>query len=66
MYPADLMYRSVNVGAMVEDGGVRVGITKFAAERLTDIVFVELPQVGAQVRYMESFGVVESVKAVSD
>jgi glycine cleavage system H protein len=43
-----------------------VGVTSFAAERLSDVVFVELPQVGAQLRAMEPFGVVESVKAASD
>jgi len=50
----------------VEGGRVRVGITRFAADRLTDVVFVELPAVGAKVTYMQPFGVVESVKAVSD
>jgi glycine cleavage system H protein len=45
---------------------VRVGITKFAAERLSDIVYVELPAVGTAVKATEAFGVVESVKAVSD
>jgi glycine cleavage system H protein len=43
-----------------------VGITQFAAERLSDVVFVELPAVGAEVRAGAAFGVVESVKAASD
>jgi glycine cleavage system H protein len=43
-----------------------VGITAFAQEQLGDVVFVELPKVGARVTAHESFGVVESVKAVSD
>ncbi|MBI2201595.1 MAG: glycine cleavage system protein GcvH, partial [Armatimonadetes bacterium] len=47
-------------------GKIRVGITKFAADKLTDVVFVELPEVGAKVKFMQPFGVVESVKAVSD
>ena len=45
---------------------MRVGITKFAADKLSDIVFVELPQIGAQVEFMQPCGVIESVKAVSD
>ena len=45
---------------------MRVGITKFAADKLSDIVFVELPQIGARVEFMQPCGVIESVKAVSD
>lgn len=66
MYPKDLRYSSEHEWARLEGGRVRVGITKFAADRLTDVVFVELPAVGTKVRYMQPFGVVESVKAVSD
>jgi len=66
MYPKDLRYSSEHEWARVEGGRVRVGITRFAADRLTDVVFVELPAVGAKVTYMQPFGVVESVKAVSD
>lgn len=66
MYPRDLRYSSEHEWAKVEQRRVRVGITKFAADRLSDVVFVELPQVGAQVTYMQPFGVIESVKAVSD
>ena len=47
-----------------ETGGV--GITAFAAEQLGDVVFVELPQTGRTLERAEAFGVVESVKAVSD
>ena len=43
-----------------------VGITAFAVEALTDLVFIELPKVGRQVKAGESFGEIESVKAVSD
>ena len=43
-----------------------VGITDYAQRELGDVVFVELPQVGTRVRQMQPFGVVESVKAVSD
>ncbi len=66
MYPKDLRYSSEHEWARVEDGRVRVGITKFAADRLSDVVFIELPAVGAAVKFMEPFGVIESVKAVSD
>jgi glycine cleavage system H protein len=50
----------------VEGAGARIGITAFAQEQLGDVVFVELPKVGAKVTAMKTFGVVESVKAVSD
>lgn len=66
MYPKELRYSSEHEWAMVEGTRVRVGITKFAAEKLSDIVFVELPQVGARVTFMQPCGVIESVKAVSD
>jgi len=66
MYPKDLRYSSEHEWAKVEGKRVRVGITKFAADKLSDIVFVELPQVGAQVEFMQPCGVIESVKAVSD
>ncbi len=45
---------------------VTVGISAFAVEQLTDLVFMELPEVGKQVKAGESFGEIESVKAVSD
>lgn len=66
MYPKDLRYSSEHEWAKMEGNRVRVGITTFAADRLTDVVFVELPAVGARVTLMEPFGVIESVKAVSD
>jgi glycine cleavage system H protein len=50
----------------VEGSRARIGITHYAQDQLGDVVFVELPQVGARVRQMQTFGVVESVKAVSD
>lgn len=49
-----------------EDGLVRVGITDFAQDELGDVVFVELPDEGASVTAGDAFGVVESIKAVSD
>lgn len=66
MYPKELRYSKEHEWAKVEGKRVRVGITKFAADRLSDVVYVELPQVGAEVAFMQPFGVVESVKAVSD
>ena len=55
--------------AVVDEGGQKiatVGLTAFAVEALTDLVFIELPKVGRQVKAGESFCEVESVKAVSD
>jgi glycine cleavage system H protein len=66
MYPDDLLYTREHEWARVENGKARVGITQFAAERLSDVVFVELPRPGSPVKYLEAFGVIESVKAVSD
>jgi glycine cleavage system H protein len=66
VYPKELRYSKEHEWAKVEGNRVRVGITTFAADRLSDVVYVELPKVGSQVKYMEPFGVVESVKAVSD
>ena len=49
-----------------DDGSVTVGISAYAVEALTDLVFMQLPDVGATVTAGESFGEIESVKAVSD
>ena len=64
--PADLRYTKEHEWAKLEGDTARVGITAFAQEQLGDVVFVELPKVGATVTAMKTFGVVESVKAVSD
>src|ERR1041385_2750759 len=64
--PAELKYTREHEWAKVEGGQARVGITAFAQEQLGDVVFVELPKVGAKVSALKTFGVVESVKAVSD
>jgi glycine cleavage system H protein len=64
--PADLKYTREHEWAKQEGGRVRVGITAFAQEQLGDVVFVELPKTGARLRAHQTFGVVESVKAVSD
>ena len=64
--PADLKYTPEHEWAKKEGERIRIGITAFAQEQLGDVVFVELPKVGAKVSQRQSFGVVESVKAVSD
>ena len=64
--PADLRYTKEHEWAKLEGDKARVGITAFAQEQLGDVVFVELPKVGTKVMAMKTFGVVESVKAVSD
>jgi len=66
MYPEDLRYTKEHEWIKVEGDRGRVGITHFAQSQLGDVVFVELPKVGKALRQMEPFGVVESVKAVSD
>src|SRR5688572_717667 len=64
--PGDLKYTKEHEWAKIEGDRARIGITDFAQEQLGDVVFVELPKVGAKVTSMSTFGVVESVKAVSD
>ena len=64
--PAELKYTREHEWAKVEGDRARIGITGSAQEQLGDVVFVELPKVGAKVTAMKTFGVVESVKAVSD
>ena len=64
--PADLKYTQEHEWAKKEGERLRVGITAFAQSELGDVVFVELPKVGAKISQRQSFGVVESVKAVSD
>jgi glycine cleavage system H protein len=64
--PAELKYTKEHEWAKIDGDRARIGITAFAQEQLGDVVFVELPKVGAKVTSMKTFGVVESVKAVSD
>jgi glycine cleavage system H protein len=64
--PADLRYTREHEWAKREGDRVRIGITAYAQEQLGDVVFVELPKTGAKVTAHQAFGVVESVKAVSD
>ena len=64
--PADLLYTREDEWARVEGDRVTIGVTDFAQQQLGDIVNVELPAVGTSVERGEPFGVIESVKAVSD
>ena len=67
MIPEDLRYTAEHEWlAPAEAGAFKVGITDFAQEALGDIVFVQLPEVGAAVKAGESFGEVESTKSVSE
>jgi len=66
MYPDDLRYSKEHEWVRVDGSRATIGITSFAADELGDIVFVELPEVGASLSQFATFGVVESVKAVSD
>ena len=65
-YPAELMYAKSHEWAKLEGDKATVGISEFAQDALGDVVFVNLPQVGDEVVAGESFGDIESVKAVSD
>ena len=65
-YPADLRYTKDHEWMRVTGDEAEVGITDYAQEQLGDVVFVELPDVGRQVKAGESFGSIESVKAVSE
>ncbi|HEX6962905.1 MAG TPA: glycine cleavage system protein GcvH [Lacipirellula sp.] len=66
MKPEDLKYAKTHEWVAVEGDVATVGISAFAVEALTDLVFIELPKVGAQVAAEQPFCEVESVKAVSD
>ena len=64
--PGDLQYTKSHEWVRVEDGVATIGITDHAQDELGDVVFVELPEQGATLEAGDSFGAVESVKAVSD
>ncbi len=65
-YPATYRYTREHEWVMVDGDTATVGITHHAQEQLGDVVFVELPSVGAKLQMEGTFGAVESVKAVSD
>ncbi|MFW5992022.1 MAG: glycine cleavage system protein GcvH [Halanaerobiaceae bacterium] len=64
--PEELYYTENHEWILVEEEVASVGITEHAVEEMGDVVFVELPEAGEQFEQYDSFGVVESVKAVSD
>src|SRR5579859_7274536 len=66
MYPADYRYTKDHEWIKVEGSIGTIGITDYAQHELGDVVFVELPKVGAEIKAGQSFGTVESVKAVSE
>lgn len=66
MDPKTLRYAKSHEWAALQGDVCTVGITKFAVDQLTDVVYIELPEVGDHVFSGESFGEIESVKAVSD
>ena len=65
-FPEQLRYTKEHEWVAVEDGRARVGITDYAQDALGDVVFVQLPEVGANVRATSSIAEVESTKSVSD
>lgn len=64
--PANLKYTKEHEWALVEGNTITVGITDFAQSALGDIVFLEVPEVGTDLKTGATFGVVESIKSVSD
>src|SRR5262249_47639852 len=66
MIPSDLRYTSDHEWVRVDGDTATIGITQFASDQLGDVVFVDLPAPGTALEQFGTFGVVESVKAVSD
>ncbi len=66
MVPKDLRYTEDHEWVRIDGDAATIGITEYAASQLGDIVFVELPAAGRTLEQFATFGVVESVKAVSD
>ncbi len=64
--PDNLKYTKTHEWAKIEGNRAKIGITDYAQLKLNDIVYVELPNVGDEIKKGETFGVVESVKAASD
>ena len=65
-FPDELKYTEEHEWILIEEQIATVGISDFAQDQLGDVVFVELPEVGTKIEVGKAFGVVESVKAVSD
>jgi len=66
LYPEDLKYVKTHEYIRVEGSEAVIGITSFAADQLGDVTYVELPKKGSKCKKDEKFGVIESVKSVSD
>lgn len=66
MYPNDYRYTKEHEWVKADGAEATIGITDFAQSELGDVVFVELPKIGTQLKSGQSFGTVESVKAVSE
>jgi glycine cleavage system H protein len=66
MYPEDFYYTKDHEWVKVKGGEATIGLTDFAQKQLGDVVYVELPEVGSELGFHQSLGVIESVKAVSD
>jgi glycine cleavage system H protein len=66
MVPKDLRYTKDHEWVRIDGDTATIGVTDFAAKQLGDVVFVDLPKAGGTVAQFATFGVVESVKAVSD
>jgi len=66
MYPQELLYTKEHEWIRVDEEEGTIGITDFAQHELGDVVYVELPKVGDHITANESFGTIESVKAVSE
>jgi glycine cleavage system H protein len=66
MYPTDLKYTKEHEWVRVDGDTGTVGITNFAQQQLGDVVYVDLPEVGATLTAGQAFGTIESVKAVSE
>jgi len=64
--PAELKYTEDHEWTQIEGDIATIGITDFAQSSLGEIVFIEVPEAGSQIKKGESFGVVESIKSVSD
>ena len=65
-YPAGFKYTKDHEWVDVSGDRARVGITEYAQQQLGDVVYIELPDVGAKLKQGQSFGTIESVKAVSE
>lgn len=66
MYPDDLKYSKEHEWVRMDRDIAEIGVTMFAQDSLGDVVFVDLPEVGTEIRQSDKFGEIESVKTVSD